>query len=69
MPQERITVFEERYLKEAQVGIPKSMMIKKCGGLEAFMEEKGKGQVWSEEVNGHEMWFSNKARPSLQNYL
>jgi hypothetical protein len=59
--QERITVFEERYLKEAAVGIPKSMMIKKCGGLEAFLHEQSEGQVWKEEHNGKEMWFSNKA--------
>ena len=54
-------VFEERYLKVAQVGIPKSFMIKKCGGVEPFNEEKSSGNVWSEtQADGREMWFSNK---------
>ena len=53
-------MFEERYLKEAALGVPKNVMIRKCGGSDGFKEECKDGNVWNEEQpDGKVLWFMN----------
>ena len=54
---EKVTVFEEKCLEDAEQGVPYHRMMTMLGGKENFDAAKALGDIWSMEVNGKTMWY------------